>query len=405
MNRMKKWLGVIAIVILVSNGLFAQKMEGNMSKADVMKLDFKSLADKKARLKAHDASLIPAFNKLIKDANEALKVGPVSVMDKKAFPPSGNKHDYMSIGPYWWPDSSKPGGVPYMQRDGQINPEVHDFPDKENMPSLCENIYKLSLAYYFSNDEIYAKHIEKLLKVWFLDTATRMNPNLNYAQAVKGKFEGRPEGLIDTRHFIYMLDGLELLKSSKNWPAAEQRGLKQWYAQFLQWMFTSKNGMGEMKAKNNHGVWFDAQSLAVAVFVDSTAIANKIVQKAIERLDVQMNDDGLFPLELARTTSLHYSAFILNAFNIISILSEKTNTDFNKAITPSGKSFKKGLDALAPYLAKEKEWTGKEIRPFNFQDAYPLLLRNARKYDCKDCVESIKKVAGEKYTDHLINLL
>ena len=402
---MKKWLGVTVIGILVSNGLFAQKMEGNLSKADVMKLDFKSLADKKARLKAHDASLLPAYSKLIKDANEALKFGPVSVMDKKAFPPSGNKHDYMSIGPYWWPDSTKPGGVPYIQRDGQINPEVHDFPDKENMPSLCEIIYKLSLAYYFSNDEIYAKHIEKLLKVWFLDTATRMNPNLNYAQAVKGKFEGRPEGLIDTRHFIYMLDGLELLKTSKSWPSTEQKGLKQWYAQFLQWMFTSKNGMGEMNAKNNHGVWFDAQSLAVAVFIDSSAIANKIVQKAINRLDVQMNDDGLFPLELARTTSLHYSAFILNAFNIISILSEKTNTDFNKAVTPSGKSFKKGIDALAPYLAKEKEWTGKEIRPFNFQDAYPLLLRDARKYDCKDCVEKIKKVASDKYTDHLINLL
>ena len=405
MENLKKWLGVIAIGILVSNGLFAQKMEGNLSKADVMKLDFKSLAEKKARLKAHDASLIPAYNKLISDANELLKFAPVSVMDKKAFPPSGNKHDYMSIGPYWWPDPSKPDGVPYIQRDGQINPEVHDYPDKENMPTLCENVYKLSLAYYFSGNEAYTKHISKLLKVWFLDTATRMNPNLNYAQAVKGKFEGRAEGLIDTRHFIYLLDAIELIKSSRNWTPQEQAGLKQWYSQFLQWMFTSKNANAEMNAKNNHGVWFDAQSLAVAIFVDSTDLANKIVRKSIGRLDVQMNDDGLFPLELARTTSLHYSAFIMNAFNIISILSEKTNTNFIGAVTPTGKSFKKGLNALVPYLAKDKEWTGTQIRPFNFQDAYPLLLSDARMYDCKDCVETIKKLAGEKYTDHLINLL
>lgn len=402
---MKKGFLLVVFFYTVLNTLSAQKMEGNLSKADVIKLDFKSLAEKKVRLKAKDPDLVVAYKKLLNDANKLLNYDPVSVMDKKAFPPSENKHDYMSIAPYWWLDPSKPDGVPYIQKDGQINPEVHNFSDKENMPSMCENVYTLSLAYYFSDDETYAKHAAKLLEVWFLDTATKMNPNLNYAQAVKGVKEGRPEGLIDSRHFIYMLDGIRLLKSSKSWTHKDDAELKQWFAQFLVWMNTSNNGTGEMNAKNNHGVWFDAQSLAVATYVDSTDMANKIVTRAIGRLDKQMNNDGLFPYELARTTSLHYSAFILNAFNIIAILSEKTSTNFWKAETASGKTYKKALEALVPYLSKEKEWTGKEIRPFNFQDGYPLLLKDATKYDCTNCLDAIKKLAGEKYKDSIINLL
>jgi hypothetical protein len=403
---MKKRFLLAALSYALINTLFAQKMEGNLSKADVPKIDFKAIAAKKEHLlKAKSPVLVASYDKLIKEANEILNVTPVSVMDKKAFPPSGNKHDYMSIGPYWWPDTSKPGRVPYMQKDGQINPEVHDYPDKENMPTLCENVYKLGIAYYYSNDEVYAKKATELVKVWFLDTATKMNPNLNYAQAVKGRFEGRPEGLIDTRHFIYMLDGIQLLKNSKSWTPQKDAQLKKWFSQFLVWLNTSKNGNGEMNAKNNHGVWFDAQSLAIAVYVDSISLANKIIARAEHRLESQMNDDGFFPLELARTTSLHYSAFIMNAFNIIAIVSDKTSTNFWTAETASGKSYKKALDALVPYLSKDKEWTWKEIRPFNFQDAYPLLLRDANRYNCPSCLDAIKKLAGEKYQESIINLL
>ena len=256
-----------------------------------------------------------------------------------------------------------------------------------------------------AEDEVYAKHAAKLVQVWFLDTATKMNPNLNYGQAVKGVKEGRPEGLIDTRHFIYMLDGVRLLKSSKSWSASNDIALKHWFSQFLTWMNTSENGTGEKNAKNNHGVWFDAQSLAVATYVDSIDMANRIVTRATTRLDKQMNNDGLFPYELARTTSLHYSAFILNAFNIIAILSDQTSTNFWNTETASGKSYKKGVEAIAPYLSKEKEWTWKEIRPFNFQDGYPLLLEDATKYNCTNCSGAIKKLAGEKYSQSLINLL
>lgn len=377
-----------------------------LSKTDLVKVDFKVLAEKKKRVQAKDPNLMPAFKQLLADADKLLNYKPVSVMDKTAWPPSGNKHDYMSIGPYWWPDPSKPDGLPYIRKDGEVNPEVKDYPDKENMPKLCENVNLLALAYYYSGNEVYASHAAKLLRVWFIDTATKMNPNLNFGQAIKGVNEGRAEGVIDTRQFIYAIDGIQLLHGSKSWTANDDKSIKKWFSDFLVWLNTSKIGVDEMNAKNNHGVWFDAQALSIALFVDSVEMSNRIVLKALERLDKQLDANGFFPYELERTTSFHYSVFIMNAFDIIAQLSEKTKTNFWTAQTASGKSFKKAFDALMPYIKEEEVWNkGKQIKPFNFNDAIPLLLSGYTKLNCTDCIDTIKKISGEKSEEQLFNLL
>ncbi len=394
---------VLASCVAITTTL-AQDKQVKLSNTDIIKIDFKSLAKKKAQLKANDAALLPAYDALIKKADELLHYKPVSVMDKTDLPPSGNKHDYMSIGPYWWPNPNTPNGLPYIRKDGEVNPEVRNYPDKENMPKLCEAVYNLSLAYYFSDNEKYAQHAAKLLEVWFLDTATQMHPNLSYGQAIKGVIEGRAEGVIDTRQFIFALDGVTLLKGSKAWTNEKDVALKQWFSQFLNWLNTSKIGKDEMDAKNNHGVWFDAQTLAIALYVGNNTAADEIVTRAVKRLDIQANKDGLFPYELERTTSLHYSVFIMNAFNVIAKLSEQTNTNFWAIETPSGKSFKKCVETIVPFITKQRTWVYPEIRPFQVTDAYPLLLHTGNKYEHPEYLDFIKITTKGNYNKLLLNL-
>jgi len=392
------------VILFLSLAVWANAQKADLSKSDMVKLDFKILAANKTKINNKDADVMPAYGQLIKDADKALTYKAVSVMDKADVPPSGDKHDYMSIGPYWWPDPSKPGGVPYMRKDGEVNPEVKNYPDKQNLPKLCESIYNLSLAYYFSGNEEYAKHAGKLIKVWFLDTATAMNPNLKYGQAIKGVTDGRAEGLIEVRHFVFLLDGVELLKNSEHFKEGKQKKLQKWMKAFLTWMETSTIGIDERDAKNNHGVWFDATTLALANFVGDTALADQIVKRAAGRLDIQMDDKGYFPLELERTTSLHYTAFILDAFTIIAQLSENTSTNFWILKTKSNKSLEKGYEALFPYLAGTKDWTWKQIKPFTMSNAYQLLWKASEKYNCTSCKGIIKKSANG-YEQMLINLL
>jgi Alginate lyase len=395
----------LTICLLFTLLTVARAQDSLLSKSDIVKLDFKSLADKKNKVLSKDAALMPAYTQLLKNADKLLDYSPVSVMQKSAIPPSGNKHDYMSIAPYFWPDPSKPNGLPYINKDGVVNPEVRQYTDKLNMPVLCENIYLLSLAYYFSNDEKYAKHASKLAEVWFLDSTTKMNPNLNFGQAVKGVTDGRSEGLIDSRFFIWAIDGVQLLHGSRYWTIHDQISIKRWFADFLSWMQTSRIGLREMNAANNHGVWYDAQSLSMALFIDSADLANKIVNRAAGRLDKQMDNNGFFPLELTRTTSLHYSVFIMNAFYIIAELSQQTSTNLWTLETPSGKSLKLAFKTILPFITKEKPWSGPQIHEFNYFNAVPLLVGGRSKFDCPSCTEAIKKIETENYNRSLPILL
>jgi hypothetical protein len=383
-----------AIVFLLMMTAFMARAKDNLPK--VFSLDAKALQSNKVKVQNKDPYIMPAYKSLLKEADKFLNFGPVSVMEKKNNPPSGDKHDYMSLAPYFWPDPAKADGLPYIRKDGQTNPEVKEYKDKEYLPKLCEAINTLGLAYYFSGNEAYASHASKLLEVWFLDSATKMNPNLNYGQAMKGHNEGRGAGMIDTRHFVKMIDGIGLLNGSKKWSAADQKGMQDWFSKFLNWMQTSKNGMDEMNAKNNHGVWYDAQRMSIALFTDDKALAEKVVLNAEKRLDKQMDSTGMLPLELERTIALHYSTFAMEAFFNIAKMGEQVNINLWDYKSPTGKSLQKGFDALKPYYAGEKQWTGMQIKDFEFEEAYPLLIASYKKYNCKDCISAVQHIAQDK---------
>ena len=381
------------------------KAAGEPGLPTVFAIDAKTLQSNKVKIQNKDASLMAAYKQLLKEADKLLLFGPVSVMEKVNMPPSGDKHDYMSLAPYFWPNPATADGLPYIRKDGETNPEVKNYKDKDYMPKICEAVYTLGLAYYYSDNNGYAQHASKLLKVWFLDTATRMNPNLNYSQAIKGQNDGRGAGLIDARHFIKMIDGLGLIKTSHSWTGEDDQQMKKWFADYLNWMQTSKNGKDEMNAQNNHGAWYDAQRMSIALYTGDNELAKKIVLNAEQRLDKQMDDKGSLPKEMERTISLHYTTFAFEAFFNIAKMGEAVGLDMWSYTSPSGKSLKKGFDAVKPYYAGDKKWEGTQIKDFPFEEAYPLLLEAYKRYDCKDCLLVVKNIAGEKLPRLRLNLI
>ena len=399
---MRKFSIFFAASMLFTIALVAQE---KISFTDLVTMDFNQLAKSKQRIEKNDKEYTSAFDQLIRDAKHALMFKPVSVMSKKDLPPSGDKHDYMSIAPYWWPNPNTATGVPYVRRDGEVNPETQNFTDKTVLPGLSARIYHLALAYYFTEKEAYAAHASKLIRVWFLDTATRMNPNLKYAQSVKGVTDGRAEGVIDTRHFMHIIDAIQLIKASSVWTAKDQSGMEGWVKDFIQWLGTSTIGIEEMNAPNNHGVWYDAQLLAYAGFMRDTNLVKTIYARTLSRLDKEMDALGSFPLEMRRTTSLHYSVFILNAYSSLATRFQQLGLDLWQAKTPSGKSLKKGFDFILPYLLKTQQWTGPQINEFKQAEAIPLLNKAITQYGCANCADEMKRLAGPAYPSLLMKLL
>ncbi len=385
--------------------LFINIAKSQESKLNVFTMDRNALEINKAKIKNNDPKLLPSYEKLLSVADEALAVKELyTVMEKKQIPPSGDMHDYMTIAIYFWPDPKKADGLPYIRRDGEINPETKDYKDKANIGLMIKSVEKLALAYYFSEDEKYAEKAVAQIKAWFLDPATKMNPNLNFAQAIKGKNDGRGIGLIESREFVLVIDAIGLLQHSKHWTSKEQTGMEDWFKAYLEWFSTSKNGIEEMNAKNNHGIWYDAQKLGFALFTKNNKAAKSTIESVKERLESQMDETGFFPLEMERTISLHYEAFILEPLFWIAQMGGFLNEDLWNYETPKGKSIKKGFEVLVPYLTNEKDWIGQQIKPFEYDEYTSLLAKGYYKYNCSNCLTGIYKNLDKKADQSILHL-
>ena len=319
----------------------------------------------KARLATNDASLLPALKKLKSDANKALALQPLSVMDKPRAGASGDKHDYFSQAPYFWPNPTNASGLPYIRKDGSRNPESgNEFSDAPRMGRMADAVGTLAFAFYFAGDERHAAHAAELLRTWFLDPATRMNPNFNQAQAVPGVNDGRGIGMIESRSLMEVCDAVGLLAASTNWTAADNAAMQQWIREFLDWAQTSKNGKAERMAKNNHGSWYDAQTAHMALFVGETNLAQRIVESAkTNRIALQIKPDGTQPLELARENSFGYSRFNLQALFTVATLGEHAGVDLWHFQSEEGASVRAALDYLLPFVEQpEKEWPHERSR-------------------------------------------
>lgn len=304
-----------------------------------------------------------AYGALLREAEKALSAGPFSVTQKTRVPPSGDKHDYLSVSPYWWPDPSKPDGLPYIRRDGETNPDrTSDATDTPALRSLNESVSTLALAWRESREERFAAHAAKLIRAWYLDEATRMKPNLNFAQGIPGRSTGRGTGIIDSAFLVNFCDQLRWLENSKSWTQEDAAGMKKWLASYLDWMLTSRNGIEEAKSKNNHGTWYDAQVVALAEYTGRLDLARKVLEEAkSKRIATQIEPDGSQPLELARTKALSYSTMNLRAFFELATLGERLGVDLWLFETKDGRGIRKALDYLAPYVDPAKKWPGQQI--------------------------------------------
>jgi hypothetical protein len=344
--------------------------------------DLQGLVALKARVQAGDPALAPALAQVVKSADRWLALGPWSVVDKTRVPPSGDKHDYMSLATYWWPDPEKKDGVPYIRKDGNVNPERNtDAFDFVRLDHLSEAVMALGLGYHLTGRTPYADHAAALLKTWFIDVATRMNPNLEFAQGIPGITPGRAEGVIDTMRIARLLDAVELLRGAEAWTPADETALESWCSQFMGWLQTSKIGKAEENAANNHGVWYDVQVSRYALFVDRPEIVRALAEAARQRrIAAQIDPDGSQPKELARTNTFDYSLFNLRGLFNLASLAAAVGVDLFGYRTADGRSIRQAVDYMVPYADPAKKWPGQQIVPPKHDDFMELLRRASLVY-------------------------
>lgn len=287
----------------------------------------------------------------------------LSVTHKPQAPAGGTLHDFCSMGPYWWPDPSKADGLPYIRRDGHVNPEARGgvMDDAQRVKSLAESLRTLSERSPCT--ELIRAHVRALLCTFFLDAATRMNPSLTYGQSIPGVCNGRGIGIIDTVPFVDLLDSLARLEAHGEVLSKDEKSaLQTWFSDYLDWLLTSPLGHDERNAKNNHGSWMDTQLCAYALFAGRPEIAHDVLREVpARRLNVQLAPDGSFPLELERTRPFGYTLYNLKALLRLVAFARPFGIDLYHAEAANGASLQRSVEALREVLQNPSLWTAPEL--------------------------------------------
>ena len=396
---------LIHIMFLFSGNSKVEKIKHNKPQLHWFNGNYLKIT--KRNLNKENSNLEAALNKLLKEADTALTQGPFSVMDKKAAPPSGDKHDYTSMSPYWWPDTTKADSLPYIRRDGIVNPEREAY-DKIPGYLMSKNSFTLALAYFYTGDTRYAKHAATLLKTWFLNDSTRMNPNFNYAQFVPGKHDDRSFGIIESRNFCKAMEAVTLIQQSEYWNNENTREIKKWAQDFLDWLRNSKLGKKEARTENNHGSWYDFQVAYFALFTDQIEIAKNLLERVPERrIETQIKSDGKQPHELERTRSYFYSTFNLEALYAVASLAEELEIEIWNYSSNGKPDLQKALDFLVSYFDKVEEWPYQQIHGWHkaYENLFQLLRQSAIVYNKQKYEQLIRKLPLNNKAASRINLL
>jgi hypothetical protein len=305
-----------------------------------------------------DSALVQNFKK---KADLLLDARPYNVVARTLKAISGNPHDYMSMGPYWWPNPNTENGLPYIRRDGEINPETRN---EDNYSSMCDRVFNMALAAFLFEDKKYGEKAEQFLKAWHLDEDTYMNPHLEYGQSIPGICTGRGIGLIDTSGSYRIFDAIAILEYMGYISEDTVNGIKDWYNKFVNWMLTSEKGIDEDVAHNNHGAWFDVQIASAALFTGRKSLATKTLNLAYDRrIKAHIKEDGSQPAELARTKGMHYSFYNLKALMLLASMADKVkrNVDYWGDTDTGAALLRRAIDYLYPYACDLSTFPYQEI--------------------------------------------
>ena len=330
------------------------------------------------------------LKRLLGDAEHCMEITRISVVDNPLVPPSGNVHDYYSIAPYYWPNPDTDDGLPYVKRDGEFNPEFEKC-DRRRMDAICATVRTLTLAYAVARDENYRQHAVKLVRGFFLDGETCMNPHLEFAQAVRGRMTGCGYGIIDIRYLYRMLDMLTILDDREL-----NKSIAAWMGKLQTWLLLSDKGREEAEHENNHGTWYDVTNASIALFCGNRALAKDILAKfETKRMLRQVAEDGSMPIELRRTRSFLYSTLNLYGYFMAAKLGEKADVDLWQS-----SAMRRAFEFMLPYYESYDKWTYTQIADNweqTWEQAYEILCLAAVKY----AEPAYKRIAEQMRMKHI----
>lgn len=361
-----------------------------------------------------------AYRALLEDAQTALELEAFSVLDNNPVPPSGDKHDYYSWSSYYWPNPDTEDGLPYVYKDGKVYPKTEMKSDKPLLRRMVTAVQTLTLAHQYTQEAKYADKARSFLNTWFLDSTTKMNPNLTFAQCVPGEQKGNAYGIIDARWMILLVKSILQLKEDSVFRAGEYKALQSWFNTYLDCLLHSEMGKECARHQNNIGSWYAAQVASLALFVSDRAKAAKMLEDKKRLFQIQIDSMGRVVHELKRSKSFDYSLYSLNSLFSLAYVNASLPSKHQVDLSSEKKRLKKGLEYCAHFILTGEEWPYPQIakkaialeygdgRTFSVYypyDFYYTMLKAYHLFKEEQFLSAMKAVPMEQRSAHRANLL
>jgi hypothetical protein len=324
----------------------------------VYNLDGEAIAAVRERARAGDPALAPALEALRRRADAALAqpVAEIAGKPQEFRAKSGDPKDYISVSKFAWPDPSSPGK--WIMIDGRPNEEAMKNFDGPKIKAMQDRVTTLGEGWYFLGEKKYARAAAGQLRAWFLDPGTAMNPNMNFAQAIKPDENGQPWGIIDANRFPEVLDSVGMIADSGEWTMDDDAALKAWFAEFNRWLVESPLGISERAAKNNHGTFYDLILASGAAYAgDEATVREVLTAVGPVRLDGQIAPDGSTPEETRRAESAMYTLWNLKGLADLALMGSEYGIDLWNYPDAANAKLKKAGEFLLPYAMGTAQWS------------------------------------------------
>ena len=274
------------------------------------KAQFQSLDEMPNRIQ----SLVWMVHKLVETARESHRNEPWSVVDKpkEYVAPSGNPRDYYNVAPHFLPpildDGTLGYTLPYEKKGwGPIPNQLYgpksDRNDLSRFTSMAYNVTVLSLASFFTGQELFAQYGVKLLKHWFWDEDASMTPHMRFASVRWNWNETDWEGehITDLQSLYFLLDAVHLMEEGGHMRARQIKLFRQWMQAFLDWLETDLQGTFASSIEGPQGLYFDIMCASIAFYLNDEAKTLYYIQWATSRMRAHFNEKYEMGIELSKS--------------------------------------------------------------------------------------------------------
>ena len=266
----------------------------------------------------------------------------------------------------------------------------------KQLDQMVDDVTTLSMAWFYTEQERYAKEATRIICEWFLEMDKDSGPSRFRTRNNRIIYDPCDISIFDSRRYIEVLDAIYLIESSRAWNPMKTKRMKKWFSEYLEWLLSSEEGKITDGLKNHVGTWYKAMLASFGFFIHDKDLVQETIHDAMDKyLAFQIDTSGMQPIETSTSCSFNNSLSNLEAHFILAKIGAWNQIDYWHHDEDGKGSIKKAADYLFRYIGNMEEWPYAQVTDVDARSMFNLVLKSQNIYHDPQYNEFIQKLFPE----------